>query len=173
MAIAGASLAELVWRHPLAAIAARATALPGAFFTAVCLLTGSLWGRPAWGTWWVWDGRLTSMLVLLFLYFGYMALSDAAERDGGGQSRVAAIFGLVGAVNIPIIHYSVLWWNSLHQPPSISLGKSAMAPEFLVPLLVSTIGFSFLFGAVVLMRMRALLANSQAEARLRRKAMAA
>ena len=171
LAIAGASLAELVWRHPLAAIAARATALPGAFFTAACLLTGSLWGRPAWGTWWVWDGRLTSMLVLLFLYFGYMALSDAAERDGGGQSRVAAIFGLVGAVNIPIIHYSVLWWNSLHQPPSITMGKSAMAPEFLIPLLVATIGFSCIFGGVILARMRAILADQQAEARLRRKAM--
>jgi heme exporter protein C len=112
------------------------------------------------------------MLVLLFLYFGYMALSDAAERDGGGQSRVAAIFGLVGAVNIPIIHYSVLWWNSLHQPPSITMGKSAMAPEFLIPLLVATVGFSCIFGGVILARMRAILADQQAEARLRRKAMA-
>jgi heme exporter protein C len=172
-ALALASLSELVWRHPLAGLAARAIAVPGAVFAAVCLVTGSIWGRPAWGTWWVWDGRLTSMLVLLFLYLAYLALADAAQRDGAGGSRIPAIFGLVGAVNIPIIHYSVLWWNSLHQPPSISLGKSAMAPEFLVPLLVSTIGFSFLFGAVVLMRMRALLANSQAEARLRRKALAA
>jgi len=109
----------------------------------------------------------------LFLYLAYLALADAAQRDGGGNSRVPAIFGLVGAVNIPIIHYSVLWWNSLHQPPSITMGKSAMAPEFLIPLLVSTVGFSALFGAVVLMRMRAILANQQAEARLRRKAMAA
>jgi len=169
-ALALASLSELVWRHPLAGIAARAIALPGAVFAAVCLVTGSIWGRPAWGTWWVWDGRLTSMLVLLFLYLAYLALADAAQRDGGGASRIPAIFGLVGAVNIPIIHYSVLWWNSLHQPPSITMGKSAMAPEFLVPLLFSTLGFSCLFGAVVLMRMRALLADSQAEARLRRKA---
>jgi heme exporter protein C len=169
-ALALASLSELVWRHPLAGIAARAIAVPGAVFAAVCLVTGSIWGRPAWGTWWVWDGRLTSMLVLLFLYLAYLALADAAQRDGGGASRIPAIFGLVGAVNIPIIHYSVLWWNSLHQPPSITMGKSAMAPEFLVPLLVSTVGFSCLFGAVVLMRMRALLAESQAEARLRRKA---
>jgi len=169
-ALALASLSELVWRHPLAGIAARAIAVPGAVFAAVCLVTGSIWGRPAWGTWWVWDGRLTSMLVLLFLYLAYLALADAAQRDGGGASRIPAIFGLVGAVNIPIIHYSVLWWNSLHQPPSITMGKSAMAPEFLVPLLVSTVGFSCLFGAVVLMRMRALLADSQAEARLRRKA---
>ena len=176
-ALALASLSELVWRHPLAGIAARAIALPGAVFAAICLVTGSIWGRPAWGTWWVWDGRLTSMLVLFFLYLAYLALADAAQRDGsggaGGGSRIPAIFGLVGAVNIPIIHYSVLWWNSLHQPPSITMGKSAMAPEFLVPLLVSTIGFSLLFGAVVLMRMRALLAEQQAEARLRRKAMAA
>lgn len=171
--IAVASLVELVWRHPLAGIAARAAALPGAVFTAVCLATGSIWGRPAWGTWWVWDGRLTSMLVLLFLYFGYIALSDAARRDGGGNSRVAAIFGLVGAVNIPIINRSVVWWNSLHQPPSITMGKSAIDPAFLWPLLVATIGFSLVFGGVILARMRAILADIQAEARLRRKAMAA
>ena len=171
MAIAVASLMELVWRHPLAGIAARASALPGAVFSAICLATGSLWGRPAWGAWWVWDGRLTSMLVLLFLYFGYMALASAADADGQGDSRIPAIFGLVGAVNIPIIHYSVLWWNSLHQPPSITMGESAMASEFLIPLLVSTLGFSLLFGGVVLARMRAILANAQAEARLRRKAM--
>ena len=172
-AIAGASLAEIVWRHPLAAIAARAAAGPGAVYTAICLITGSLWGRPAWGTWWVWDGRLTSMLVLLFLYFGYMALASAADREGGGNSRMVAIFGLVGAVNIPIIHYSVLWWNSLHQPPSITMGKSAIAPEFLWPLLVATLGFSLIFGGVILARMRTMLANAQAEARLRRKAQTA
>jgi len=173
-AIAVASITEIVWRHPLAAIAARAVALPGAFYTALCLVSGSLWGRPAWGTWWVWDGRLTSMLVLLFLYMGYIALADAADRDGAGQSRVPAVFGLVGAVNIPVIHYSVLWWNSLHQPPSIGIstlaGKSPMAPAFLWPLLAATLGFSLLFGGVVLARMRTILANAQAEARLRRKA---
>ena len=169
--IAGASFAELVWRHPLAGIAARAAAVPGAVFAAICLATGSIWGRPAWGTWWEWDGRLTSMLVLLFLYFAYIALADAASRAGGAQSRMAAIFGLVGAVNIPIIHYSVLWWNSLHQPPSLSLGKSAIDAVFLYPLLVSTLGFSLIFGGVVLARMRAILADAQAEARLRRKAM--
>ncbi len=171
MTIAGASLAELVWRHPLAGIAARAAAVPGALFSAICLITGSLWGRPAWGTWWVWDGRLTSMLVLLLLYLAYMALADAASRNAPGQSRLAAIFGLVGAVNIPIIHYSVLWWNSLHQPPSITMGKSAIDGVFLWPLLASTLGFSLLFGGIVLARMRAALANEQAEARLRRKAM--
>ncbi|MEY4239745.1 MAG: hypothetical protein RL339_2346 [Pseudomonadota bacterium] len=172
-ALAIASLTELVWRHPLAAIGARAVALPGAFFAALCLATGSLWGRPAWGTWWVWDGRLTSMLVLLFLYLAYIALAQAADRDsqGSGQSRVPAIFGLVGAINIPIIHFSVLWWNSLHQPPSIAMGKSAMAPVFLNGLLAASLGFSLIFGGVVLARMRAILANAQADARLRRKAL--
>ncbi|KRA83676.1 heme ABC transporter permease CcmC [Altererythrobacter sp. Root672] len=169
-AIAVASLVELVWRHPLAAIAARATAVPGAVFAAICLASGSIWGRPAWGTWWVWDGRLTSMLVLLFLYFGYIALAQASDREGA-SSRIVAIFGLVGAVNIPIIHFSVLWWNSLHQPPSLTTGGSAMAAEFLIPLAVATLGFSFIFGGVVLARMRAILADVQAEARLRRRAL--
>ena len=169
-AIAIASLVELVWRHPLATIAARAAAVPGAVFTAICLATGSIWGRPTWGTWWVWDGRLTSMLVLLFLYFGYIALSGALAREGQ-SSRVAAIFGLVGAINIPIINRSVVWWNSLHQPPSLTMGKSAIDPVFLWPLLGATLGFSLLFGAIVLMRMRTLLADMQAEARLRRRAM--
>lgn len=168
--IAVASLVELVWRHPLAGIAARAAAVPGAAFTAICLLTGSIWARPTWGTWWVWDGRLTSFLVLLFLYFGYIALSDAAQRDSG-SSRVAAIFGLVGAVNIPIINRSVVWWNSLHQPPSITMGNSAIDAAFLWPLFAATLGFSMIFGAIILLRMRALLADIQADARLRRKAM--
>ncbi len=175
MAIAAASFTELVWHHPLAGIAARAAAVPGAVFAAICLATGSLWGRPVWGTWWEWDGRLTSMLVLLFLYFAYIALADAAARAGAGHSRMAAIFGLVGAVNIPIIHYSVLWWNSLHQPPSITLtafgGKSAIDPVFLMPLLAATLGLSLIFGGVILARMRAILADAQAEARLRRQAM--
>lgn len=173
MTIAGASIVELVWRHPLAGIAARAAAVPGAWFTAMCLVTGSIWGRPTWGTWWVWDGRLTSMLVLLFLYFGYIALADAAKGEGGANGRVAAIFGIVGAVNVPIINRSVVWWNSLHQPPSITMGKSAIDPAFLWPLLIATLGFSLVFAGVVLARMRAILAQVQADARLRRKAMSA
>lgn len=170
-AIAIASLVSLVWRHPLASVAARAAAVPGAAFTAICLATGSIWGRPTWGTWWVWDGRLTSMLVLLFLYFGYIALAQAVSREGA-SSRIPAIFGLVGAINIPIINRSVIWWNSLHQPASLTLGKSAIDPVFLWPLLVAALGFSLIFGGVVLARMRALLADIQAEARLRRKALA-
>jgi len=168
-AIAVASLVELVWRHPLAALAARGSAVPGAVFAALCLATGSLWGRPAWGTYWVWDGRLTSMLVLLFLYLGYIALSQATAREGA-SSRIPAIFGLFGVINVPVIHFSVTWWYSIHQPPSFSLGKSAMAPAFQVPLLASTMGFTCLFAAVVLMRRRALLAETQADARLRRRA---
>jgi heme exporter protein C len=169
-AIAIASLVHLVWRHPLAAIAARAAAAPGMLFTAICLATGSIWGRPAWGKWWVWDGRLTSMLVLLFLYVAYIALAQATEREGA-SSRIPAIFGLIGVINIPIINRSVVWWNSLHQPPSITLGKSAIAPEFMWPLMVATLGFSLIFGGIVLARMRAILADIQADARLRRRAM--
>jgi heme exporter protein C len=168
-AIAVASFVELVWRHPLAALAARAAAAPGAVFCGLCLASGSLWGRPAWGTWWVWDGRLTSMLVLLFHYFGYIALAGATDREGA-SSRIVAIFGLVGAVNLPIIHYSVIWWNSLHQPPSLSIDSSAMAAPFLLGLLAATLGFTLIFAGVMLARMRALLADVQAEARLRRKA---
>lgn len=175
--IAVASLIELVWRHPLAGIAARASAVPGAYFTAICLITGSIWARPTWGTWWVWDGRITSMLVLLFLYFGYIALSDAAQRDaaegrGGATARICAIFGLVGAVNIPIINRSVVWWNSLHQPASITMGRSSIDPAFLWPLMVAVLGFTLIFAGIVLVRMRTLLAEIQVEARLRRRAMA-
>ena len=169
--IAGASLMQLVWRHPLAVVAARAVAIPGALFAALCLATGSLWGRPTWGTYWEWDGRMTSMLVLLFLYFGYIALAGA-EKEKGGEGRLTAIFGLVGAVNLPIIHYSVLWWRTLHQGQSIDFlrGTSTIDASILWPLLVSALGFSLLFGAIVLMRMRAELASNKVEARLKRMA---
>ena len=169
--IAAASLMQIVWRHPLAALAARAVAVPGALFTAICLVTGSLWGRPTWGTYWEWDGRMTSMLVLLFLYAGFIALAGA-EKEKGGEGRITAIFGLVGAVNLPVIHYSVVWWNTLHQGQSISFvrGTSTIAGPMLWPLLVSALGFGLLFGAIVLMRMRAELARNKVEARLKRMA---
>ena len=167
--LAAASLMQLVWRHPLAAVAARAIAVPGAVFTFLCLVTGSLWGRPTWGTWWEWDGRMTSMLVLLFLYFAYIALADA-ERERGGEGRLSAIFGLVGAVNLPIIHYSVLWWRTLHQGQSIGVRGSSIDSAMLWPLFASALGFTLLFAAVVLMRMRAALAAQKVEARLRRMA---
>jgi heme exporter protein C len=167
--IAAAGLMQLVWRHPLAVVAARAIALPGAVFTFICLATGSLWGRPTWGTWWEWDGRMTSMLVLLFLYIGFVALAEA-ERERGGDGRLAAIFGLVGAVNLPIIHNSVVWWRTLHQGQSIGLGRSSIDESMLWPLLASALGFSLLFGSIVLMRMRTALARQKLEARLRRMA---
>ena len=168
--IAAASISQLVWRHPLAAVAGRAVAPVGATFAALCLATGSIWGRPTWGTWWEWDGRLTSMLILFFLYLGYIGLA-AAERERGGEGRMAALFGLVGAINLPIIHYSVLWWRTLHQGQSISLGGgSSIAPELLWPLPLTMIGFTAIFAAVTLMLMRADLARLKTEARLRRNA---
>ncbi|HJR83486.1 MAG TPA: heme ABC transporter permease CcmC [Sphingomicrobium sp.] len=167
--IAAAAVAQLVWRHPLAAVAGRALAPAGATFAAICLMTGSIWGRPTWGTWWEWDGRLTSMLILFFLYLGYIALADA-EKERGGEGRLAALFGLVGAINLPIIHYSVLWWRTLHQGQSLSLEGSTIAFSILWPLLLSALGFTCLFGAAVLMRMRAELAEAKVEARMRRAA---
>jgi heme exporter protein C len=168
--IAAASISQIVWRHPLAAVAGRALAPVGATFAALCLATGSIWGRPTWGTWWEWDGRLTSMLILFFLYLGYIALA-AAERERGGDGRMAALFGVVGAINLPIIHYSVRWWRTLHQGQSISVsGGSSIAPELLWPLPLTMIGFTAIFAAVTLMRMRAELARTKLEARLRRSA---
>jgi heme exporter protein C len=165
--LAGASLAQLVWRHPLAGIAARAIAVPGALFAAICLVSGSIWGRPTWGTWWQWDGRLTSMLVLFFLYLGYIALARAGD-DRSGDNPMAAIFGLVGAINIPIIHYSVQWWRTLHQGQSISLSGSTIDGSILWPLPIALLGFTMVFAAIVLMRMRAMLARNKVEARLKR-----
>jgi heme exporter protein C len=167
--IAAASIAQLVWRHPLAAVAGRATAPAGATFAAICLLTGSIWGRPTWGTWWEWDGRLTSMLILFFLYLGYIALAGA-EKERGGDGRLAALFGLVGAINLPIIHYSVLWWRTLHQGQSIGFSGSTIDSSLLWPLPLSAFGFTCLLGAAVLMRMRAQLAEAKVEARMRRAA---
>jgi len=167
--LAIASLMQIVWRHPLAGVSARAIAVPGALFTAICLATGSIWGRPTWGTWWEWDGRLTSMLILLFLYFGYIALANASE-ERTTVSRATAIFGLIGAVNIPIINRSVVWWKSLHQGPSITLKGSTIDMAILWPLGFTVLGFSLVFGAIVLMRMRAILAEARVEARMRRLA---
>jgi heme exporter protein C len=169
LGIAAASVSQLVWRHPLAAVGARAVAPAGATFAAICLLTGSIWGRPTWGTWWEWDGRLTSMLILFFLYLGYIALASA-EQERGGEGRMAAIYGLIGAVNLPIIHFSVMWWNTLHQGESIGLTGSTIDNTILWPLPLTLIGFTCLFCAAVLMRMRAELAGAKLEARMRRMA---
>ena len=131
--LAAASITLLVWRHPLGGVAARAIAAPGATFAAVCLITGSIWGRPTWGTWWRWDGRLTSMLLLFFVYLGYMALARG-DAERGGDGRIPAIYGVAGTVLLPIIHYSVVWWNTLHQGPSIGLTRSTIDASILWPL---------------------------------------
>ena len=165
--IALSSLSYLVWRHPLAQVAARAIAWPGATFAALCLATGAIWGRPTWGTWWQWDGRLTSMLLLLFVYLGYIGLARA-DAERGGDGRIPALYGLGGTALLPIIRYSVVWWNTLHQGPSIGLTSSSIAPTILWPLWFTLAGFSLMFASIVLMRMRALLARQKAEARLRR-----
>ena len=168
-ALAIASAAALVWRHPLADVAARAIAPVGAVFAAVCLVTGSLWGRPTWGTYWVWDARLTSMLVLFFVYLGVIALARAFDEPGRG-AKSAAILAVVGAVNLPIIKFSVDWWNTLHQGASITLTGSKIAPALLWPLGVSALGFALLFGATVIMAMRAEIATTRVAARARRMA---
>jgi heme exporter protein C len=167
--IALSSIVFLVWRHPLAMVAARAIALPGAVFSAICLATGSIWGRPTWGTWWQWDGRLTSMLLLFFVYLGFMALARA-DADRGGDGRIPALYGIAGSVLLPIIRYSVVWWNTLHQGQSIGLTKSTIDNAILWPLPFTVLGFGLIFAAVVLMRMRTLLAIAKAEARMRRMA---
>src|SRR5271155_2986412 len=160
--IATASGVALVWRHPLAEIAARAAAPIGAAFTFVCLTTGSLWGRPMWGTWWVWDARLTSVLVLFFLYLGYIALVNSFDDPTRG-GRAGSILALVGVVNLPIIKFSVDWWNTLHQPASVlRLGKPTIALSMLVPLLIMAAGFMLLFVTLLTLRMRTALNERQA-----------
>lgn len=150
LASLGASL--LVWRHPLAALMARAAAPVGATFAAVCLLTGSLWGRPMWGTYWVWDARLTSMLLLFFLFLGHIALSHAYDNAERGD-RAAAILALIGVINVPVIKFSVDWWNSLHQPASVmKLSGPAIHPSLLWPLLVMSVALLLLFVTLVLLR---------------------
>ena len=149
-----AALGTLVWRHPLADVAGKAAAPIGATFTFICLVTGSLWGRPTWGTYWVWDARLTSMLVLLLLYLGVLALYWTAEEPGRG-SRAAAILSLVGAVNLPIIKFSVDWWNTLHQPASVfRMGGSTIDRALLTPLLIMALAFTLLFVSLHLAIMR-------------------
>jgi heme exporter protein C len=131
---------------------ARGAAPVGAVFCAVCLLTGSLWGRPMWGTYWVWDARLTSMLLLFFLYLGHIALSRAYDDPGRGD-RAAAILALVGAINVPIIKFSVDWWNTLHQPASVmKLGGPSIHPAILAPLLVMAVALGLLYVVLVLLR---------------------
>jgi len=162
MAIASAT--ALVWRHPLADLVAIECAPIGACFTAVCLVTGSLWGRPMWGTYWVWDARLTSVLLLFFLYLGHIALVNAFDDPARGR-RAGAILALVGAVNLPIIKFSVDWWSTLHQPASVSrLAAPAIHPDILWPLLVMALAFTLLFAALLLLRVRAAIYAQRARA---------
>ena len=155
--VAVTSAIALVWRHPLAEIAAAAAAPVGAAFTLVCLTTGSLWGRPMWGAWWVWDARLTSVLVLFFLYLGYIALVNGFDEPSRG-AKAGAVLALVGVVNLPIIKFSVDWWNTLHQPASvIRLGRPTIDISMLVALLVMAAGFLLLFLTLLMVRMRTVL----------------
>lgn len=164
LVVAVASGIALVWRHPLAEIAAQTAAPLGAAFTLVCLVTGSLWGRPMWGTWWVWDARLTSVLVLFFLYLGYIALVNAFDDLGRG-SRAGSVLALVGIVNLPIIKFSVDWWNTLHQPASVfRMGGPTIDPSLLWPLLIMALGYLLLFKTLLLVRMRAALNERKARA---------
>jgi len=162
--MAAASAAALIWRHPLAEVAAKASAPIGACFTFLALVTGSLWGKPMWGTYWVWDARLTSVLVLFFLYLGYIALSEAFDDEQRGL-RAASILALVGFVNVPIIKFSVEWWNTLHQPASVmKMGGPSIHASMLWPLLLMALAFKAYYVVVLLMRIRAELAARRVRA---------
>src|SRR5499426_4099308 len=152
--MSAAALGTLVWRHPLADVAAKAAAPIGAAFTFLCLFTGSMWGRPMWGTYWVWDARLTSVLVMFIMYLGLIALWRSVD-DPSRAGRAAAVLTLVGAVNLPIIKFSVDWWNTLHQPASVfRAGGSTIDPAILAPLLIMALAFTFLFVTLHLAVMR-------------------
>jgi len=159
-----ASLIGLVWRHALADVAARAAAPIGAVFAGLCLVTGSLWGAPTWGTWWEWDGRMTSMLVLFVIYLGYIALWSSIDGEEKG-ARLAAILCLAGLVNLPIIKFSVDWWSTLHQPASIMRsGGSSIDPSMMGPLFTMAGAYAALFGTLLLMNMRTAVFRRRVEA---------
>jgi len=152
--LAVAGLVSLVWKMKVADIALQQAAPVGAWMTVIALITGAIWGKPTWGSWWVWDARLTSMLILLFLYFGVIALGHAITNRES-SAKACAVLAIVGVVNIPIIKYSVEWWTSLHQPASFTVtGKASMPSEMWLPLLIMVIAFYCFFGVVLLMRMR-------------------
>lgn len=154
MVIAGSSAAFLIWRHTVAHLIARASAPLGAMFAAVCLISGMLWGQPMWGTFWVWDARLTSVLILFFIYIGYIALLDAFDDPERGD-RAAAILALVGSVNVPIIHFSVEWWSTLHQGTIITMDGLTLSGDMVRPLLIMVAGFTAFYVSVVIIRLRA------------------
>ncbi len=146
-----ASAVALIWKHPLAHLAARSSAPIGAAFTFICLATGMLWGKPTWGTWWVWDARLTSVLILFFLYIGYIVLINAFD-DASRAMRASAVLAIVGAINLPIIKFSVDWWNTLHQPASIArLDAPAIHSSMLTPLLLMTAAFMGIYAVLLIL----------------------
>ena len=159
------SAIALIWKHPLAHLIARASAPIGACFTLVCLLTGAIWGKPMWGTWWVWDARLTSMLILLLLYIGYMALCHSFENQEQGY-QVAAVLALFGFINVPVIKFSVDWWNTLHQPASVSrFDFPAIDPSMLIPLFLMAVFFMTFYLFTLLMRVRTALGQRRLQER--------
>lgn len=159
--IAIASALSLIWRHPLADLAANASAPIGAAFTFLALVTGSLWGKPMWGTWWVWDARLTSVLILFFLYLGHMALTSAFDNPARG-AKAAAVLALVGFVNVPIIKFSVDWWNTLHQPASVfRAGGPTIHPDMLWPLLAMGLGYTLFYITLLLLRIKSELIGAR------------
>ena len=159
--IAIASAMALIWKHPLADLIGKASAPVGAGFTVICLVTGSLWGKPMWGTWWVWDARLTSVLILFFLYLGYIALNNAFDDPVRG-AKASAVLALVGAVNLPIIKFSVDWWNTLHQPASVTrLDAPAIHSSMLWPLLLMALGFTLFYFSILILRVRSEVAAAR------------
>ncbi|MDX1485782.1 MAG: heme ABC transporter permease [Alphaproteobacteria bacterium] len=162
--IAVTSAMALVWKHPLAHLIGRGAAPLGAGFTLLCLVTGALWGQTSWGTWWVWDARLTSVLVLFFLYLGYLALGSAFDDPERGN-RAAALLAIVGFVNVPIIKFSVDWWSTLHQPASVlRMGGPAIHSSMLTPLVLMAVGFAAYFLALLILRVRAEIAGRKVQA---------
>ena len=164
-----ASIVFLVWRHPLADMAARASAPMGAAFAFLTLITGAIWGKPMWGAWWVWDARLTSMLILFFIYIGYMALARYAEHDETTQ-KTCAILAIIGFINIPIIKFSVDWWATLHQPASVfRMDGPTIDSSMLTPLLIMALAFTFLHITLVLTEIKTMMLAAKIR-RLRKKA---
>lgn len=168
--VALSSAVFLIWKHPLAAMAAKAAAPVGLTFTGLALFTGSFWGKPMWGTWWVWDGRLTSVLVLFFLYLGYIALWQVME-DRSKAAKASSILALVGVINIPIIKFSVDWWTTLHQPASIlRLDGPTIDGSMLLPLFLMMGAYTFYFASVLIWRIKAEMTEIKLERTLREKA---
>jgi len=167
-----AAITGLIWRHTLAEIYPRAVAPVGAVFTAICLITGSLWGYPTWGTWWVWDARLTSVLILFFLYLGYIALVDAFDDEEKGLTAGAMLL-IIGLINLPIIKFSVDWWNTLHQPASVfRAGGPTIHPDMLLPLLIMTAGYMFFFSLLSLIRLETAISGRKIRVRQLKEASA-